>query len=1470
MTNFKNFVGFIAVMLLVINTSFGQIIFQEGFEGSFPPTGWKLVNNGTGNSWTQNTTAAYAYQGAKSMLYGYSATNAADAWAFTPKITLPASTVRVSLYVRVRSATYPENLQVTVGTDATVASQTTTLIDSSNLTGITYKRWDVVYTPPSAGSYVFGFNCYSDANMWNLYVDNVSIEVLSSCNGKPSAGTISGPSAVCQGSTFTLSDTTASQALGVTYQWQNSSDKGATWSSIAGDTTLTITDNIADTTLYRLIATCSTSGDTSISKVFKVGLNSAVACAYCSPDNGTTLHSSTAPSILSVGITGTSLSNATTVTPANGYTLFSSNANTTATLTQAQQYNLVTNLESGAIASVWFDWNQDGNYDASEWTQIVLSSTGGAVTTSITVPSSATVGQIGMRIRTRASGNPNGDADACTTFGSGETEEYLVTVVAGITCTGKPSAGIASAPTAVCNGATFTLTDSTASTGVGLSYQWQSSNDNGVTWTDVTDDTAAIASTTIGDSTWFRFKATCTSSGQIAYSNIVKVGLNPAFVCAYCSPDNGTTLHNATGPNITSVAITGTTLNNADPSAPTSGYTLFPATATLTQANKYSLVTNFEAGAIASVWFDWNQDGNYDATEWTQISTSTTGTAITTQITVPSSATIGQIGMRIRTRSAGNPNGDVDACTSFGSGETEEYVLTIAAGLSCNGKPNAGIATAPSSACNGATITLSDSAYSTGVGIAYQWQSSTDKGVTWTDITDDTTAISTYVIGDTTWFRFKATCTNTGDVAYSNIVKVGLNPALACSYCSPDNGTTLHNATGPNVTAVAITGNTLNSVDPNAPTNGYTLFPVGGSTTATLTQAKQYSLVTNFDAGAIASVWFDWNQDGNYDASEWTQITLNSTGSPTTTAITVPATASVGQIGMRIRARSTGNPNGDADACTSFGSGETEEYIINIAAGVNCTGKPLAGIAYAPSAVCNGATFIITDSSYSSGIGISYQWQSSTDKGVTWIDLAYDTTATVTATIGDTTWFRFKASCNNTGDTAYSNIVKVGLNAAFACAYCSPNNGTTLHGATGPTIDAVSITGTTLSNVDAGAPTDGYTLFPPSGKTTASLKQFSTYEVVTNLSDLSIVSIWFDWNQDGVYDASEWTQITTSGGPGVVTTPITVPATATLGQIGMRIRSRASGNTNGDADACTTFGSGETEEYLVTIVNGGCTTAPTAGYIYTSTTSVKPGTFFTITDTGAGSGGGIVNQWQYTTNGITWINITGVGVNQSVLLDSISKPTTYRYITICTATNDTASSNLLTIGITLPVSFSSFKGEHKGNTNLLSWSTAFEQSNRGFEVLKSSDGIDFKSIGFVNTLAENGNSNRSLKYEFADANPLTKTYYQLRQVDKNGKQSYSSKVLVKGNIVSEIALLSTYPNPVKDVLNLVVASPVNGKVTVVVTDLAGKLVKKQDVALATDDNFLKIDMSHVVSGNYLVKVVCENGCQSAIRKVFKQ
>jgi hypothetical protein len=156
-------------------------------------------------------------------------------------------------------------------------------------------------------------------------------------------------------------------------------------------------------------------------------------------------------------------------------------------------------------------------------------------------------------------------------------------------------------------------------------------------------------------------------------------------------------------------------------------------------------------------------------------------------------------------------------------------------------------------------------------------------------------------------------------------------------------------------------------------------------------------------------------------------------------------------------------------------------------------------------------------------------------------------------------------------------------------ASCTANNGNSL---------ITNVTFNTINNNPgcASVGSDYYVEVPSSTATTV-LAQGAPYtmSVTTDAGYNSIVSAWIDYNQNGVYEASEWTQVYTNALTGSAT--ITISNTATLGQTGMRIRSRNAGSPDGSGDACTNFASGIAVDYVVTIVAPCMTLSPSSATI---------------------------------------------------------------------------------------------------------------------------------------------------------------------------------------------------------------------------------------------------------------------------------
>ena len=126
----------------------------------------------------------------------------------------------------------------------------------------------------------------------------------------------------------------------------------------------------------------------------------------------------------------------------------------------------------------------------------------------------------------------------------------------------------------------------------------------------------------------------------------------------------------------------------------------------------------------------------------------------------------------------------------------------------------------------------------------------------------------------------------------------------------------------------------------------------------------------------------------------------------------------------------------------------------------------------------------------------------------------------------------------------------------------------------------------------------------------------------------------------------------------------------------------------------------------------------------------------------------------------------------------------------------------LMIGQTpMPVNLIAFQGqwlENKGNQ--LTWVTSWENNNDHFDIQRSADAKSFETIG---RLEGKGNSATTQTYEYIDepGAQAELTYYRLRQVDSDGRLSYSRIVSIRHGIADVLSMI-VYPNPATEQVHL--------------------------------------------------------------------
>lgn len=931
--------------------------YSQNFNASTTfPTNWTNTTtwlvaanhaNGTGNGIYKNlystvTTAQYTLVGV-----GPLGTN--DQLAFDYRLLDYATTANYPTNTTATAAGWG-NIQVQISTDC--GTSFTTIYTINDATHVVTKNWATRNIPLStyAGQTVI-FKIIANWTSGDWYADFDNFNIGTACVGTPLAGIASSSaSTACIGSTITLSATNTSPETGVSFQWYKSTDNGSNWTVIVGATAPSSTTIVTSAGLYKLVSTCANGNASASSNSVPVGIVAPVYATLPYTQGFESWSTSACVTGLTTkDIPATSWQN-TPTTGINSWRRHDEGVTTGGWANLSGAYSPL--FQSGAYSARFHSYNTTlkGQLDlfidlsgasAKNMTFYYINTSGtDSLKVLLSTDGGATFTQVGTTLKIASTWTlqsltlPTATATSLIRFEAGGDN--------GSTDIGLDNLNIVDVSTApACATQTSPANNATSVCPNGVVLQWTAAA-NASSY-DIYTNLPGVTSPINVVGTSYTVVGTLPVSTAYTWQVVPKNSVGAATGCStwtfttnstlcYCTPTytNGCT----NGLDVITRLQLGT-LDNSTTTACGAGNYNFYNTVTvpdLPKSVQQSMTVFFgnDADQFMGAWIDYNQNGTFETSEYlggNSVTAGVNGSYVLT-FTVPAGATSGQTRLRVR-------GGDDVALTSAQAcgassdtyGQTEDYTVNIVTSAACSGAPAANATVGNATACVGETVSLSLQNTYALTGITYQWQYLASGS--WTNIAGATNATTLYTYAQPTSFRCEIACSG-GTPTYSTPLSMTTKAVAQC-YCTPTAscGSSFINS----VSVASTTLSNLASGCSNAALtpSSYTMYPASGSTTGTFLKGTNYNLSVTTSTAQIVSVWIDYNQNGTFETSEWAQVSTATTANAATVlAMTVPNTATTGATIMRIRSRATGSANAATDACTTFASGETEDYWVNI------------------------------------------------------------------------------------------------------------------------------------------------------------------------------------------------------------------------------------------------------------------------------------------------------------------------------------------------------------------------------------------------------------------------------------------------------------------------------------------------------------------------------------------------------------
>lgn len=667
-----------------------NVPYYENFESVTTPAlpeCTSVINNGTGNLWKTSSQTTLGFS-SKVLHYAYNA-NAANTWFYTKGINLTAGTSYRIKYLYGKSNSSAEKLKVMYGTTKSAAGMVNLITDHTTVPNPAQTN-QVDFVPTTSGVYYFGFQAYSASNLWNIYVDDISIELTPTCE-QPGIATITNIGGNSATATWISSSTNPANGYVYYVSTTNTAPTASSVVTATTDTTVALTGLTANTQYYVWTAAVCSATDTSAwsgPRSFTTACDAITSIPWLENfDAMSTLGASIVPSCWST-VTGSKAWNSTNSTST---TFPNSGANymriAWSNTTASQLWTPRFELQAGTSYRLSFYYNTGQSNNPTGWTGKVFVNNSASLTaaTELSTFVTATTNTNGQYVRYNVDYTPTTTGEYTFAISVSSTSAPYYFGVDDVSLDFTPTCAEPNQVTSTIsnNAATITWTASPSPTLVGYNYYYSTTNTAPTATTvpsgstNASTNTATINGLTQNNNYYVWVRSICSGSDTSAWSNPT------TFYYGYCIP-----VADYVESHIDSVYTTGGVVNIANNANgyDASGYSDYYNSDSLVVVEQdtinltYHVTGPYSAGV--SIYVDLNQNMTFESSERLYTTSAyISNTSRTIQIPLPASVAPGSYRARIiLDESISTPTAcefEEDSWYYERYGEAEDYKIVV-------------------------------------------------------------------------------------------------------------------------------------------------------------------------------------------------------------------------------------------------------------------------------------------------------------------------------------------------------------------------------------------------------------------------------------------------------------------------------------------------------------------------------------------------------------------------------------------------------------------------------------------------------------------------------------------------------------------------------------------------------------------------------------------------------------------------